>query len=64
MNQYATECPVDLDLAPLHLKLHWHAKLIYFSIILTAQVLTGGIRPYAPRHVQYDTWYEGILCGK
>eukprot|EP01046_Picozoa_sp_COSAG06_P043552 COSAG06_NODE_5722_length_3306_cov_1.883692_3_plen_164_part_00 len=24
----------------------------------------GGIRPYAPRHVQYDTWYEGILCGK
>eukprot|EP01046_Picozoa_sp_COSAG06_P065394 COSAG06_NODE_16045_length_1026_cov_1.372168_1_plen_32_part_10 len=25
--------------------------------------VTGGIRPYAPRHVQYDTWYEGILCG-
>jgi hypothetical protein len=20
----------------------------------------GGVRPYAPRHTQYDTWYEGI----
>ena len=26
--------------------------------------LTGGIRPYAPRHTQYDTWYEGIPRGK
>eukprot|EP01046_Picozoa_sp_COSAG06_P028084 COSAG06_NODE_2509_length_6742_cov_3.061418_8_plen_53_part_00 len=26
--------------------------------------LTGGIRPYAPRHKQYDTWYEGIPGGK
>jgi hypothetical protein len=26
--------------------------------------LTGGIRPYAPRQKQYDTWYEGIPGGK
>eukprot|EP01046_Picozoa_sp_COSAG06_P059270 COSAG06_NODE_12202_length_1410_cov_1.606407_2_plen_263_part_00 len=26
--------------------------------------LTGGIRPYAPCHTQYDTWSEGIPCGK
>eukprot|EP01044_Picomonas_judraskeda_P013098 COSAG03_NODE_1946_length_3315_cov_12.061878_5_plen_163_part_00 len=26
--------------------------------------LTGGIRPYAPRHTQYDTRYEGIPRGK
>jgi hypothetical protein len=22
--------------------------------------MTGGIRPYAPRQAQYDTWSEGI----
>jgi hypothetical protein len=29
-----------------------------------ARELTGGIRPYAPRQAQYDTWYEGIPRGK
>eukprot|EP01046_Picozoa_sp_COSAG06_P086475 COSAG06_NODE_33074_length_495_cov_3.946970_2_plen_123_part_01 len=24
------------------------------------EVVTGGIRPYAPRHTQYDTWSGGI----
>ena len=32
--------------------------------ILICPALTGGIRPYAPRHTQYDAWYEGIPRGK
>jgi hypothetical protein len=36
----------------------------YGSARATPRAVTGGIRPYAPRQAQYDTWYEGIPRGK
>jgi len=36
----------------------------FFDHVPRAHLVMGGIRPYAPRQAQYDTWYEGIPRGK
>jgi hypothetical protein len=41
-----------------------HSQATTNTTTSTAATVTGGIRPCAPRHTQYDTWYEGIPRGK
>ena len=35
-------------------------RTVTTQLLSLDMALTGGIRPYAPRHAQYDTWSEGI----